>query len=60
MTTLAAAILAGTCSPWRSHVFMNPCSHDILYYTKKTRGCSGHTLMTEKRQKIQTFDVIFK
>lgn len=45
MTTLAAAILAGTCSPWRSHVIMHPCNHDILNYTEKTKICPACTVL---------------
>lgn len=31
---------------------MRPCSHDILNYTKTTRGCLGHTV--RKKQLIDT------
>lgn len=60
MTTLAAAILAGSCSPWRSHAIMHPYSHVVLNYTKKTRGCLGHTVFLCKRssRKKQPIDIV--
>lgn len=41
MSTLAAAILAGSRCPRRSHAIMHPRSHDSLNYTDRTGGCRG-------------------
>lgn len=41
MSTLAAAILAGSRCPRRSHAIMHPRSHDSLNYTNRTGGCHG-------------------
>lgn len=57
MTTLAAAALAGSRGPWRSHAIMHPCSHDIRNYTKKARGCLGRTVfhVREKNNLLTSF-----